>query len=241
MIELNDFSKSYPGSSFSIENLSMKVETGSITGLLGVNGSGKTTILKAICGFHFPSGGSISIDGINTEEFPEKTMELVGYVPEIPQLPVNMTVLDFLHFAGETHGLNNSDLSKAVKNVTKECSLEKFLDKKIKTLSKGQQQRVSFAQAIIHNPPNLVLDEPVSGLDPAQIIQMRDLITELSKTKAVLMSTHILQEVYSLCSTIYVMNNGKVAAYGSEEEIVSSTNTKNLEEAFMKLSVRDED
>ena len=237
MIELINFSKSYPKSSFSIENLSMNVKNGSITGLLGVNGSGKTTILKAICGFHFPSGGTITIDGVNTEDFPEKTMELIGYVPEISQLPVNMVVSDFLAYAGETHGIQGDDLDKAIGLVTKECSLENLLNKKIKTLSKGQQQRVSFAQAIIHNPPNLVLDEPVSGLDPAQIIQMRDLIKKLSKTKAVLMSTHILQEVYSLCSTIYVMNNGKIVGQGSEEDIVKSTGADNLEQAFLKLSV----
>ena len=219
----------------------MTVENGSITGLLGVNGSGKTTILKAICGFHFPTGGTINIDGIDIEEAPEKVMALVGYVPEIPQLPVNMTVTDFLNYAGESHGLKAGPLESALKNVIKECSLEKFLDKKIKTLSKGQQQRVSFAQAIIHNPPNLILDEPISGLDPAQIIQIRDLIKKLSKTKAILMSTHILQEVYSLCSKLYVMNNGEIVAQGTEEEIVKSSGTKDLEQAFLKLSTTPEE
>lgn len=249
MIELKNFSKTYSSkkarrsgnSVFSIDDLSMVVENGSITGLLGVNGSGKTTILKAICGFHFPTSGTITIDGINTENSPEKIMELVGYVPEIPQLPVNMTVYDFLKYAGETHGLSGDKLAESIKNVTKECSLEKFLSKKIKTLSKGQQQRVSFAQAIIHNPPNLVLDEPISGLDPAQIIQMRDLIKKLSKNKAILMSTHILQEVYSLCSKMYVMNNGQIAGEGTEEEIVKATSSKDLEEAFLKLSKKEEE
>ena len=249
MIELKNFYKSYNSgknskklkNNFSIEDLSMTVEKGSVTGLLGVNGSGKTTIIKAICGFHFPSNGTINIDGIDIEEAPEKVMELVGYVPEIPQLPVNMTVIDFLNYVGESHGLKGGPLESALKNVIKECSLEKFLDKKIKTLSKGQQQRVSFAQAIIHNPPNLILDEPISGLDPAQIIQIRDLIKKLSKTTAILMSTHILQEVYSLCTKLYVMNNGEIVAQGTEEEIVKSSGTKDLEQAFLKLSTTPEE
>ena len=237
MIELRNFSKYYPKSVFSIENLSMKVENGSITGLLGVNGSGKTTIIKTICGFLFPSGGSIAVDGINIEDFPEKTMELIGYVPEITQLPINMTVFDFLHYAGEIHSIKDTKLSEAIDNVIKECALENLLYKKIKTLSKGQQQRVSFAQAIIHNPPNLVLDEPVSGLDPTQIIQMRKLISKLAKTKAVLMSTHILQEVYTLCSSIYIMNNGTIVGNGTEEDILKATGARDIEQAFLRLSV----
>ena len=253
MIKLTNFSKSYNlrkkakggtnlSSAFSIDDLSLTVPNGSITGLLGVNGSGKTTILKAICGIHFPSSGTIAIDDIDSEEDSSKVMEKIGYVPEIPSLPSNMFVLDFLHYAGLTHGLTGDDLSKGTQKVIKECSLEKLLDKKIKTLSKGQQQRVSFAQAIIHNPPNLILDEPISGLDPAQIIQMRELIKKLSKDKAILMSTHILQEVYSLCSSLYIMNNGEIVANGTEEEIVEKTGTKDLEEAFLKLSIkRDEE
>ena len=139
------------------------------------------------------------------------------------------------------HGLVGDALKAPLESVIKECSLEKFLDKKIKTLSKGQQQRVSFAQAIIHNPPNLVLDEPISGLDPAQIIQMRDLIKKLAKNKAILMSTHILQEVYSLCDTLYVMNNGAIVAQGTEAQIVKDTGSKDLEAAFLKLSTTEGD
>ena len=242
MIELDNFSKSYSSKAdLAAAAVSLTIKDGSITGLLGPNGSGKTTIMKAICGFHFPSSGSITItapDGTSftTDENLELCMKYIGYVPEIPLLPKDMTVLSFLHYAADTHGISKDKTEEACDLVIKECSLEKLLSKKIKTLSKGQQQRVSFAQAIIHNPPNLILDEPVSGLDPAQILQMRYLIKKLSKTKAVLMSTHILQEVRSLCDSLYIMSNGKITASGTEDEITKNAGTKTLEEAFIKLT-----
>ena len=163
-------------------------------------------------------------------------MKYTGYVPEIPLLPKDMRVLEFLRYAADTHLIPKEKTKEACDLVIKECSLEKLLTKKIKTLSKGQQQRVSFAQAIIHNPPNLILDEPISGLDPAQILQMRDLIKKLSKTKAILMSTHILQEVRSLCDNLYILSEGKITASGTEEEITMQAGTKSLEEAFIKLT-----
>lgn len=242
MIELSNFSKSYNSKTeLAANDVSLTIKDGSITGLLGPNGSGKTTIMKAICGFHFPSSGSITItapDGTSftTDENPELCMKYIGYVPEIPLLPKDLTVLSFLHYAADTHGIPKDKTEEACDLVIKECSLEKLVSKKIKTLSKGQQQRVSFAQAIIHNPPNLILDEPVSGLDPAQILQMRDLIKKLSKTKAVLMSTHILQEVRSLCDSLYIMSNAKITASGTEDEITKNAGTKTLEEAFIKLT-----
>ncbi len=241
MIELTNFSKSYNKSAPAAAEVSLKIADGSITGLLGPNGSGKTTIMKAICGFHFPTSGSITITAPNgtsfiTDENPELCMKYTGYVPEIPLLPKDMRVLDFLRYAADTHGIPKEKTEEACELVIKECSLEKLLTKKIKTLSKGQQQRVNFAQAIIHNPPNLILDEPISGLDPTQILQMRDLIKKLSKTKAILMSTHILQEVRSLCDSLYIMSNGKITASGTEEEITKKAGTKSLEEAFIKLT-----
>lgn len=243
MIELDCFSKSYNSKSdFAAKDVSLTVPDGSITGLLGPNGSGKTTLIKAICGFHFPTQGSIKISsqggapGFTTDDNPQLCMKYIGYVPEIPLLPKDMRVNDFLRYAAECHGISKDKIQQACDLVIKECSLEKFVNKKIRTLSKGQQQRVSFAQAIIHNPPNLILDEPISGLDPAQILQMRDLIKELSKTKAILMSTHILQEVRSLCDNLYIMSSGIITASGTEEEIIKKTETKSLEEAFIKLT-----
>jgi len=242
MIELKGFSKSYRSkNSFAVKDISFTIPDSSITGLLGPNGSGKSTIMKAICGFHFPTEGSIIIskaDGttFSTEEAPQLCMKSTGYVPELPLLPKDLTVKSFLNYAAEIKGLRENEIKNACDYVISECSLEKFLTKKIKTLSKGQKQRVSFAQAIIHKPHNLILDEPVSGLDPAQIIQMRELIQKLSKTTAILMSTHLLQEIYSLCSNICIISAGKITAYGTEKEIITQTKTDNLEAAFMKLT-----
>ena len=246
MIEINNFNKSYYNFShkkalFSVQDVSFNVTPGVISGLLGPNGSGKTTIMKAICGFHFPSEGTIFVsdrDGnkVNAAEHPELIPDLIGYVPEKSILPPDMYVKDFLDYAAAMHGLYGEEKHKALEKVIKECSISDVTHKKIKTLSKGYLQRVSFAQSIIHNPPNLILDEPVSGLDPAQIIQMRKLIQKMSETKAVLMSTHFLQEVYSLCTNINIISNGKLVACGTEKEILAQTKCKNLEDSFMKLT-----
>lgn len=244
MIELLSFGKSYYGFSkqkplFSVSDVSFSSVPGKITGLLGPNGSGKTTIMKAICGFHYPDKGQIFITDdkdhrINIQENPELAMKFIGYVPEKSILPPEMYVYEFLENCAKIHQL--SDIKEKVSSVIEECSLQEVVSKKIKTLSKGYQQRVSFAQGIIHNPPNLILDEPVSGLDPAQIIQMRNLIKKLSQTKTVILSTHILQEVYNLCDSLVVISNGKIAATGTETEIIQKSGKTTLEEAFISLT-----
>ena len=220
MIEVLDFCKEYKShrkESFKVEEVSFTVEKGSITGLVGPNGSGKSTVIKAICGFHYPSSGQIKMWGYDEKVLPvditkesEKAMELCGYVPEITQLPPDMKVIDFLNYAASCHGLTKEEAQESIKKQVETFNLSDFVNNKIKILSKGQQQRVSFAQALIHDPPNLVLDEPINGLDPSQIIAFRQLIKELSATKAILISTHILSEVNQLCSKAYIMNQGKI-------------------------------
>ena len=241
MIELQNFYKSYssPKKDYSVKDVSLTIPNGTIAALLGVNGSGKSTIIKAITGFHYPTKGKIFLSDltgnkISVESDQEKIMEYAGYVPEISILPPDMYVYEFLEYCAKLHSIK--DVKIAVDTVVEKCSLSKVLKQKIKTLSKGYKQRVSFAQAIIHNPPNLILDEPISGLDPAQIIQLRKLIEELSKDKAILISTHILQEVYSLCSKVYIINKGKLVIGGTEKEIIEYSKETDLEKAFLKLS-----
>lgn len=245
MIKLENFSKSYKTTAknnFSVKDVSFEIKKGSVTALIGPNGCGKTTIIKAICGFHYPTLGNITVtedENLSEKCESDKLMEIIGYVPEKSILPQNMYVYNYLNFVASVHNLKDDKKNQAIGRVVKEFELEDVLSKKIKTLSKGYQQRVSFAQALIHNPPNLILDEPITGLDPKQIMQMRNLIKKLSKDKAILLSTHIFQEVTSLCDNIIIINKGKLITQGSEENIIKQTNTKNLDEAFIKLTDKD--
>ncbi|MCR4735709.1 MAG: ABC transporter ATP-binding protein [Treponema sp.] len=246
MIELIGFSKVYKSAFskknlFKVEDLSFKVEDASVTALIGANGSGKTTIIKGVCAFHYPDSGKIYLSDSNGNKFdisenPEKAMELIGYVPEKTLLPQDMYVKEFLLYCSQLHNFSKTQEKEAVERVIEDCSLQEILDKKIKNLSKGFGQRLSFAQALIHNPQNLILDEPVTGLDPSQIISMRKLIEKNAKSKAILLSTHILQEVSSLCKNLCVMKNGKLVASGSESQIIADTGSNSLEEAFLKLT-----
>lgn len=240
MIEIQNFSKKYSKkSNFVIENLNLTIPDNSITGLLGVNGCGKTTVMKAVCGFHFPTEGKILISDEKSakndvEENPAKAMNLVGYLPEIPFLPPEMQVEEFLIYTAQVHVIKNQE--EKINELKKQLFLEELMNKRIKTLSKGQKQRVSFAQALIHDPKNLILDEPTSGLDPSQIIQIRKLIKELSKTKAIFMSSHIISEVDKLCDVICIMNKGKILISGTKEQILQSSGCSNLEDAFLKIT-----
>ena len=230
MIEVQDFCKEYKShskSSFCVKNVSFTIQKGRIAALVGPNGSGKTTVLKAICGFHYPDSGSILIDGIDITMCPQKAMELCGYLPEISCLPPDLKVYDFLLYAAACHKISKVHAIKQIEKLTEEFALSEFLYKKIKTLSKGQQQRVSFAQALIHNPPNLILDEPVTGLDPAQILTIRKYIKKLGEKKSILISTHILNEVNLLCSEAYIMHQGTLHTV---------INLNNIEEEFISIT-----
>ncbi|MCR5605627.1 MAG: ABC transporter ATP-binding protein [Treponema sp.] len=233
MIELINFSKRYSGKKKAVEDVSFVARPATITALLGPNGAGKTTILKAICGLHAPSEGCVKVCG---EEDMVQLKKITGFVPETPLLPENFMVKEFVRFNAELHGLYGEEASKALLKVKKDCSLADVWESKIAALSKGYRQRVSFAAALVHNPEVLVLDEPASGLDPAQINHLRSFILKLGKEKTILLSTHLMQEVYALCSYICIISKGKLVASGTAEEIIKKENVDSLETAFLRLT-----
>ena len=238
MIELVNFSKNY-GSVAAVSDVSFSAKDSKITGLLGANGAGKTTILKAICAIHYAASGSVLVDGISCEDEPLKVKSITGYVSENPRFYENFTVLDFLKFIADVRFCNKNRAEKAktskerISYVTETCSLGEVLSKKISALSKGYRQRLAFASAIMHDPKILVLDEPVTGLDPVQIQEMRALIKSMSKDKTILLSTHLMQEVSALCDEVVILTKGRLAATGTPDEILAKSGKNNLEDAFL--------
>ena len=241
MIEVDSFTKIYgmkKSGGKAVDGVSFVARPRVITGLLGPNGAGKTTILKAICALHYPTEGAVRVMGRDVESFPVEVRSLVGYVSEQPALIGSLTTKEFLHYAGELRfaGRAGAVVADAVERVVEECQLQEVFHKPISHLSKGYRQRLSFAQALLHNPPVLVLDEPVSGLDPAQIRQMRDMIKRLGSEKTILLSTHLMQEVEALCQQVHIISRGRLVASGSVQEIAAATGTKSFEDAFLKLT-----
>ena len=251
MIQLTAFTKSYTSrkSAPAVQDFSMLCQTGEITGILGLNGAGKTTILKAITARHFATSGEVLVNGINASENAETVRSITGFVAEEPNLPGEYTVAEYLNMVAELHGVTQTQIHADSRSLSKKSasirvhprlietlSLEELLPKKIKTLSKGQRERVNFAQALIHNPSVLVLDEPASGLDPAQILKMRSLVKSLKADLTILLSTHLMQEVEALCDKVYIIHEGRLAASGTADEIAAQFNCKNLEEAFFKIT-----
>lgn len=218
MIELRELRKSYGGVE-AVHGVTFKAETGSVLGLLGPNGAGKTTIMKVLTGYHYPSSGTALVDGVDVAEDPIAVKRRVGYLPEMVPLYQDLSVAEYLDFAADARGLAGEGRRRAIERAVDSCGLEGVYRKKVEDLSKGYKQRVGLAQAILHDPPILILDEPTTGLDPNQIIEIRELITSLGKSKTVLLSTHILQEVEAICSTVIILNEGRVAAQGAPADI----------------------
>lgn len=218
MIEAIELSRHY-GRHKAVDNISFSVGRNEIIGFLGPNGAGKSTTMNMITGYLAPTSGTVKINGLDILEEPLEARKLLGYLPEIPPLYPEMTVLDYLKFSGE---LKRTD-RKTVKN-----SLEKIMDlvkigdvrgRRIGNLSKGYKQRVGLAQALIGNPSVIVLDEPTVGLDPQQIIEMRNLIRELSGDHTIILSSHILPEVSQICNRLLIMNKGKIVASDTPQEL----------------------
>ena len=214
MIEVTGLSKTY-GNFLAVDHVGFRIEDGEIVGFLGPNGAGKSTIMNMLTGYLSPTTGSVSIDGYDILEQPKEAKMRIGYLPEIPPLYPDMTVREYLQFMFE---LKKVTLPKAP-HLEEICRLVKIADvqdRLIKNLSKGYRQRVGIAQALIGNPDVLILDEPTVGLDPKQIIEIRNLIVQLGQQHTVILSSHILSEIQALCRRIIIMNRGKLVADGTE-------------------------
>jgi ABC-2 type transport system ATP-binding protein len=221
MIEVRNLTKNY-GRVRAVQDVSFSVGQGQVLGFLGPNGAGKTTIMKILTGFHFPTSGSALVDGIRIDEDPVEVKKRIGYLPESIPLYEDLTVDEYLAFIAEARLIPAAERKKAVDDCLEACGLQAYRSRKIDTLSKGYRQRTGLAQAILHDPPILILDEPTNGLDPNQIIEIRSLIMELGKRKTVLLSSHILQEIEAICQQVLIINEGKIAAQGTTEEIAGT-------------------
>lgn len=210
-IIVNSLTKIY-GSQKAVDEISFAVNEGEILGFLGPNGAGKSTTMKIATGFLPPSSGSIVVGGFDVMEKPLSVKKIVGYLPENNPLYTDLFVHEYLQFIGSLHGMKGSVLKDRTKEIIGKCGLDREQYKKIGALSKGYKQRVGLAQALIHDPQVIILDEPTTGLDPNQIQEIRTLIREVSKNKTVIFSTHIMQEVQALCDRVIIINKGKIVA-----------------------------
>jgi ABC-2 type transport system ATP-binding protein len=233
MIEVRNLTKSY-GNVAAVQGVSFSVDSDQVLGFLGPNGAGKTTIMKILTGYHFPSGGTALVDGIQVDEDPVEVKKRIGYLPENVPLYGDMTVDEYLSFIAEARLIPSGERGKAINKSLEACGLGAYRRRKIDTLSKGYRQRTGLAQAILHDPPILILDEPTNGLDPNQIIEIRSLIKELGRRKTVILSSHILQEVEAICSRVLIINEGKIAAQGTPEEIAGTIKGGDTWELILK-------
>ncbi len=220
MIEVNNLSKRY-GRHLAVRDISFSVAKGEIIGFLGPNGAGKTTTLRMLTGYLPPSSGSATVAGFDIFRQSVEARKRIGYMPENVPLYDDMRVREYLSFRARIKGLSNSDARRRVSHVIDTCGLEGVRRKMIKTLSKGYRQRVGLADALVHQPDLLILDEPTNGLDPIQIRQIRELIKHLALNHTVLISTHILSEVEMIASRVIIIDNGKIKAADTPQNLIS--------------------
>ena len=217
-IVVNNLTKKF-GSQRAVDNISFEVQTGEILGFLGPNGAGKTTTMKILTCFMAPSDGDAKINNISILERQDEIKKNIGYLPENNPLYYDMPVLDYLKFVADLQGVKKEKIPDRIGEMVYVCGLNVEKHKKIGELSKGFRQRVGLAQAMIHDPEILILDEPTTGLDPNQIVEIRKLIKELGKQKTVILSTHILPEVEATCDRILIINQGKIVADGTSDTL----------------------
>src|SRR5438093_9058764 len=218
MIRVENLVKTF-GPTRAVDGVSFSVERGEVLGFLGPNGAGKSTSMRMITGFIPPTSGSVSVGGFDMIDNPIPAKRLIGYLPENAPAYADMTVHGFLNFTAELRGLRGEDKKRAVARAVEMCFLDAVLHQSIDTLSKGYRHRTCFAQSIIHDPEILVLDEPTDGLDPNQKFEVRNLIRRMGEKKAIIFSTHILEEVDAVCSRAIIIDRGKIVANGTPREL----------------------
>lgn len=235
MIEAQGLSKYY-GPFVAIEDISFSIPEGQIVAFLGPNGAGKSTTMRILTGYLAASEGSALIGGLNVHENRLEASRILGYLPENGPLYLDMTPLELLTFFGEARGLAGDDLENRIAGVTRQFSLEDVLEKPIGKLSRGYRQRVGLAQAMLHDPDVLIMDEPTAGLDPNQIREFRSSIQELGKRKTILISTHILQEVDAVADRVLFVHDGRMIFDGSPRELMEDGS---LENSFYRMTQSD--
>lgn len=218
MITVEHLTKCY-GDFLAVDDLSFEIAEGHVYGFLGHNGAGKSTTMNIVAGCLSATEGHVRIDGHDIFEEPGKAKKLIGYLPEQPPLYMNETPLDYLRFVGEAKGLKGSELCEQIESVIRQTGIEDVKKRRIAALSKGYKQRVGIAQALLGNPKVIILDEPTVGLDPIQIIEIRDLIKELGKNHTVIFSSHILSEVQAICDQILIIAKGKLIAFDEPQNL----------------------
>lgn len=226
MIEVKNLVKKY-GPKSAVDNISFSVRSGEILGLLGPNGAGKSTTMNIMTGYLSATSGSVTIAGHDILDNPKEAKKHIGYLPEIPPLYTDMTVMEYLDFVYDLKGVKEKKKSKHLNEILETVKITQVKDRVIANLSKGYKQRVGLAQAMVGNPEVLILDEPTVGLDPMQIIEIRSVIKKLSKNHTVILSSHILQEIQAICDRVVIINGGKVAAIDTPKNLANAISNEN--------------
>ncbi len=238
MIEVDSLTKHF-GTKTAVDKLSFSVKKGEVLGFLGPNGAGKSTTMRMITGFFPPSAGDALICGISIVDNPKEAKKKIGYLPESAPLYRDMTVLGFLKFCASIRGLSGAFRTNAVERAIETCFLGAVVHQSIDTLSKGYRHRTCLAQALLHDPEVLILDEPTDGLDPNQKHEVRQLIKTLGKSKTILFSTHILEEVEAACTRAVIVDRGKIVADGTPAELLEQSGSGSLTDLFRRVTTRD--